>query len=218
MLAAFNRRGGKHRLVDRTPERAAIHLEFDGTEYDFELTWEQVMQEPFVYRGGPDAQMAELNKPFEERRLKDKYRTPRSRMQMLWARLISDSVRAVDPQSNQGTYTPEEIDDFDGVEVVAEPTPAPVADVSDRINQMKSAGPAPTPATANDPEPNPFNKPVTPVADFDTCPIPGKMNGIRWDTMPIDHLSMALKLKHETMQPGHYDAISAAAKALEAKS
>lgn len=33
-------------------------------------------------------------------------------MQMLWARCISDSVRAVDPTCCQGVYTPEEVEDF----------------------------------------------------------------------------------------------------------
>jgi len=45
--------------------------------------------------------------------LKFNWSTPRKRKQMLWARLVSDVVRAIAPQVVKGIYTPEEVADFD---------------------------------------------------------------------------------------------------------
>lgn len=112
MLAEFNARGGKHTIIERSPARAAVKFEIDKHVYDWCLTWEEAQAEPFVYKGKEGdtiALLAANKKPV----LKTKYSTPRSRMQMLWARLISDSVRAIMPGVNFGQYTPEEIDDVD---------------------------------------------------------------------------------------------------------
>jgi hypothetical protein len=112
MVARFNELGGTHRVIARTPELVSIEVTFNGVATEMSLSWDEVKQEPFVYRGGPAAQMAELDKPFESRNLKDKYKTPRARMQMMWARLVSDVIRCVCPQANRGSYAPEEVADF----------------------------------------------------------------------------------------------------------
>ncbi len=112
MLAEFDM-VGKHRLIERSPERAAIELDLDGKTYRFELTWEQAQAEPFVYEGKEADVVAALaagRKP----PIKPKYATPRARMQMLWARVVSDSVTAIYPGAKSGCYTPEEVDDFQG--------------------------------------------------------------------------------------------------------
>lgn len=112
MLSVFNQRGGKHRVKCRTPERAEIELTFEGDTNCFAITWEECLQEPFVYEGKEsvvvDALAAGKRPP-----LKSKYATPRARMQMMWARVVSDAIRVVMPSVNSGTYTPEEVDDFD---------------------------------------------------------------------------------------------------------
>jgi hypothetical protein len=105
MLARFEEFGGKYKVVSRTPDLAAIEVTIGGQTNKFSLSWEEAQQEPFVY-------LASGQKP----KFKTKYATPRSRTQMLWARVVSDSVRAVCPRANSGTYTPEEIDDFQGAE------------------------------------------------------------------------------------------------------
>ena len=46
---------------------------------------------------------------------KDNWATPRSRMQMLWARVVSDGVRTMAPEICSGIYTPEETADIVGV-------------------------------------------------------------------------------------------------------
>ena len=116
MLADFRTGGGRTHLIEKSPERAAIvMIDNDGAEYEFELTWEQVKGEPFVYAGRESEIIDALNGTDEDRKklkLKAKYATPRSRGNMLWNRLISDSVRSIAPEINCGQYTPDEIDDF----------------------------------------------------------------------------------------------------------
>lgn len=113
MLARFNAAGGKHVLLKRTDEEAAVEVEWQGRKTVFRFTWEEAKNEPFIYGGPPSAQSEQLKLPFEKRNVKDKYKTPRSRMQMLWARLVSDMVRCLFPQAVAGVYTPEEVSDFD---------------------------------------------------------------------------------------------------------
>lgn len=90
--------GGRHKIIERTPEAAEIELSLDGNTERFRFTWSEAEVEPFTKgKGGT---------------LKDNYATPRARMQMLWARVVSDGVRAMAPEVICGVYTPEEIGDF----------------------------------------------------------------------------------------------------------
>lgn len=122
MLSEFRTRGGKHRVIDNTAERAAVLLILAGEERMFELTWEQASNEPFVYQGKEkDILPALLAGKKSTLSLKAKYATPRSRKQMLWARVISEGVRVMCPEVNSGQYTPEEVSDFTGVELSEDP-------------------------------------------------------------------------------------------------
>lgn len=113
MLAQLRLRGGSHEILERSPEKAGIRLITGAGRarqaHDFWFTWEEAQKEPFVRdsRGG----------------LKTNWATPRSRMQMLWARVVSDGVRAMMPEINSGMYTPEETGDFTGhtIDVAVEP-------------------------------------------------------------------------------------------------
>lgn len=115
MLARFQERGGKVKILARSAERAAIVLTpKDGEPIEFSLTWDEAEKEPFVWVFQKDKE----GKPVRDRNgkaiklgLKDNYATPRARMQMLWARVVSDAIRAVDPGVNSGLYAPEEHDD-----------------------------------------------------------------------------------------------------------
>lgn len=116
MLAEFRSRGGRHELIERSPDAAAIKLISDGREHVFRLTWDEAKKETFVYNGKESENIRLIeagNQKVLESRLKPKYATPRARMQMLWARVVSDAVGAICPEVNVGTYTPEEIEDFD---------------------------------------------------------------------------------------------------------
>lgn len=135
MLADFRTVAkGMHRVISRTPDKAAIELiTSDRQSHVFELTWSEAKREPFVYEGKESAVIEQINSGKTDKlRLKAKYATDRSRMQMLWARLVSDSIRCIAPEVICGTYTPEEVSDFEtmpteirnGGQVQIEPTTA----------------------------------------------------------------------------------------------
>jgi len=136
MLANMVTLGGEYEMLERTPTCASIRCKYGITEGTFTFTAEEAYAEPIAYKGGPKDQARELKKPFASRNLKDKYSTPRSLMQMLWARVLSDAVRTVCPKANKGTYTPEEVEDFDHSDAApqsSEPTkPTPVVFTADR--------------------------------------------------------------------------------------
>jgi hypothetical protein len=221
MLADFIRLGGKYRIIERSDKAAEIEMENSQNKLKFRFTWDEALNEPFIYDGKPHEQNAELQKPVEKRTLKSKYRTPRSRMQMLWARVVSDACRVMDPRTNQGMYTPEEAEDFiDGEyrvvtqssepEEIAPPViqQEPVA-VDSEVVDAEFVEPQPQPQAETF---DPFNKiPQTGTdsgIDFMLCPIPNcDATGRPWRDFPRANLEQALRMKHPTMQPGHYDAI-----------
>jgi hypothetical protein len=117
MLADFRTKcGGAHYVIERTPDVAEIELVMKIGQQSqiqrFRLTWEEARHEPFVYVGKEASIIERIQKgAWKDLMLKPKYATPRSRCQMLWARVVSDGVRAMAPEVVAGYYTPEEIDD-----------------------------------------------------------------------------------------------------------
>lgn len=113
MLADFRTvAGGSHRIIERTPERAAIELTLGRTKTLFEFAWAEAQGEDYVFKS--DANNGKIPKRLADgtlnpAALKDNWSTPRRRMQMLWARVVSDAVRSVAPEINYGAYTPEEL-------------------------------------------------------------------------------------------------------------
>jgi hypothetical protein len=106
MLAEFQAQGGKHKIIARTDSEAAIELTIDGQTITERLTWDEASKEKYPYAK-------------DGKTIKDNWATPRSRRQMLWARVVSEGVRSLRPGVNNGCYTPEE---FDGSSNVAEDT------------------------------------------------------------------------------------------------
>ena len=96
MLAKFKACGGKYRVLHRTSERAEVEMVHQDQTITFGLTFEEVKQEPFVWMNAG-------------KELKKNWRTPRARMQTLWARVVSDGVRTLAPEIVSGIYTPEEL-------------------------------------------------------------------------------------------------------------
>jgi hypothetical protein len=154
-LAEFRRRGGRHKVIERTPDAAEIELTLDGKSQLFRLTWEEMRKECTPYNGKESETLrmiaADNQKALGER-LKPKYATPRARMQMLWARLVSDSVGCTMPEVTDGIYTPEETEDFTDDVPVSRPSQtiavaAPVEDAefttaaTPAIAQKTVAGP-----------------------------------------------------------------------------
>lgn len=159
MLADFNTViGGSHRLIARTPDRAAVELQRGKNKNIFEFTWAEAQLEDYVYTSqANDGKVPKklANGEINPKALKDNWSTPRRRMQMLWHRCLSDGIRTVAAEVSAGMPTPEELGaaiDEDGTVMDAEYSvvanaPAPTATVA-------TAAPAPTPTpTAVAPEP-----------------------------------------------------------------
>ncbi len=133
MLADFRTIAkGSHKIKCRTADKVAIELiTCDGDSHTFELTWEEAKLEPFPYDGKESVVVETIAKgDLKSLKLKPKYATGRSRMQMLWARLVSDAIRCVAPEVICGSYTPEEVSDFESMpEAVRNEAPPEDAEV-----------------------------------------------------------------------------------------
>lgn len=131
MVAEFQRLGGKIKIVQRDSEGAAADFVWAGETQRFSIDWKIIQQESFCYKK-------------DGKTLTPRYATPFSRTQQLWARLVSDSIRAICPQVNSGSYTPEETVDYLKIDD-ADPS---VIDASfTRVEETKpvaSASPAPS--------------------------------------------------------------------------
>ena len=99
MLAELKARGGKYVIKSRTPELAEIEYTYEGQTHKFGLSWDMIKDEDYT-------------KEKDRVTYKPRYLQPHSRSQMLWARLISDSIRAIAPEITGGYYTPEETEDI----------------------------------------------------------------------------------------------------------
>ncbi len=161
MANRFLRVGGKIKQIVRTPLEAKAELTRDGQTITASFTWEEAKVEPYCwnkvseFHGGQVKCFLGDGTP-NPAALKDNWSTPRRRMQMLWARVITDTIASVWADIIGGAYIVNEMSDdtedddiIDG-EVVQktqqqlpppEPTPAPV--------------PVPTP-----PPPTPAPEPV----------------------------------------------------------
>ena len=223
MLAEFEAHGGTYDLIERTADRAALTLAMGKREYDSVLTWADACCEPFVYAGKESEQLAQLDLPMEQRKFATKYRTPRSRMQMLWARAVSDGVVCVDPGARGALYTPEETADFTDAPAAARPAPGdePVIDVTARVVEDMPPAPPDTPTEqpkrAAEPAPRtPWEDDApTPEPDYGACPIDAvdqhgrQIKGRKWADLPNAWLETALA-KHAALclTNGHVRAIT----------
>ena len=121
MLRQFHRMGGKHHIKERSSEAAEIVLELDGKTYRERLTKEEAMAEKWPYCK-------------DGKTLKDNWSTPRGLRTMLWARVVSESLRAFCPMATGGYYAPEEFDE------IADDEPAgDVEDVPFTVEETKPA-------------------------------------------------------------------------------
>lgn len=129
MLAEFRKSGGSHKVIRRDADECSVELTWKGASVPFSLTWAECEKEDFS-RARDDRGNILWDKP------KDNYAYPRKRMQMMWARVISDGVRTLTPEIVAGVYTPEETEDFIEGEVVAKPTPLSPAEAMARAASL----------------------------------------------------------------------------------
>lgn len=194
MLADFHRLGGSHKVVTRSSEKAEATFKLGESEYTSSITWQDCLAEPFIYLGKESDVVEVLDRGNEAEikklKIKPKYRTPRARMQMLWARCVSDGVRVVAPECCQGLYTPEETSDF-----VPDTNPVPA---------QGSASPAPYEAPKPAPE-------MPEVVDIEVCPAGDpRVAGKRWDdesAFSLEALKFALTVEHPAFTPEMKDYI-----------
>ena len=168
IIADFHRAGGTHKVISRTADRAEAVFKLGECDYTSVVSWEDCLKEPFVYMGKEQDVIAMLARGLTPP-LKAKYSTPRARMQMLWARCVSDGVRVVAPECVQGIYTPEETSDF--VDVPNAPLARPAAPAPIEKTAQGAASPSPL--------------------SVEFCPA-GPLMGKRWDEMETPVLQQAL--------------------------
>lgn len=111
MLAELMRRKGSYKIEARTSDCASIYMKYGEVEYTSTVKWDQIKDEPYTKTRDP-----KVYKPV--------YASERGRMQMLWARAVSDGIHVTCPQINTGGLTPEEAMDF-----VEDATPATTVDI-----------------------------------------------------------------------------------------
>lgn len=157
MLAKFQLLGGVYTIVERTNDRCEIVFSFGSNkDQHFALTIQEA-HESGITQG--------------KNGTKDTWKKhPKA---MLFARVISDALKAVCPQVAAGIYTPEEASDF---------TPAETAidfddvSVSTAQNYDDYATPAPAPLVVSNPA---------------VCPWDGEWKNRRWEEMPDEMLTVA---------------------------
>lgn len=156
MLAQFRSKGGKHKVLKRTADEASVELELNGDKQTFTFTWEMAKAEPFVWMKDKD----KGGNPIP----KKNWATPRARMQMLWARVISDGVRTLAPEIVSGVYTPEEAEDE-----TPQPAPKPLFTPTGAAKPAVDVASTPVttapPAASTSPAPEPV-KPAAPILQF----------------------------------------------------
>lgn len=181
MLAEFQSRGGKCRWIEHSQKRAAASFSFgENKDVEIDYTIEEAKEAGYVRNGSgwtkdPGAQLR--------------------------ARLITRAVRMICPGAIAGTYTPEEMADLYGAEQIeSDAKPEPITPKT-----KPDAKPALKPKAAKKAEAK--EEPVEVVAldaeYYETCPIKGKLFGVRWDEMSQENLTIALNLKNEMMEPEH---------------
>lgn len=112
MLAAFNRKGYEHEVVETSPQRVCFAFWKSGdpsSRREVEWTWEQAQQSRWPWKNPAD----------HTKGLKDNWSTPEDQENMMWARLVSKTIRRVEPSINSGIYTPEEIIDATDYRVIS---------------------------------------------------------------------------------------------------
>lgn len=213
MLANLLELGGEYQIIERNPDMASVKLKFGKTEYLSSLKWEDAKEESYI-----KAKNGEL---------KDNWSTARRRMQMMWARVVSDGVRAVCPLATRGTYTPEEVMDFDEPREVKNITPVatdnPIvvepstpksktsvdeSDMPKTIVEEPPQMPTPQMPMPQNPQPTISADIVGPDnLDYTICKANGAMNEIKWEEMDTHVLIMALDISNPNIYKQDKDVI-----------
>lgn len=188
MLAKFIERGGKFTIRERSTEKAAALFELDGNTMEAEYTMD-------------DARASGICLAKDGKSLKANWQ--RFPKQMLWARLISDSVRTLAPGVNMGTYTPEEVQDFEAAPTQRVVVPEPIKPTRARKTEKEPEQQAEQRA-----EPPAVVEPEVLAPEFGVMPA-GKHQGKPWADFTDDQLKAVLASTHAAFADGHKSAVRA---------
>lgn len=200
MLVKFLQLGGHYDVIERSDTAAEIVLNREGAKaVTFRLTFDEVKRAGYCF--GKDGKTLSRNWAVRPKN-------------MLWARVVSDAVRVMDPRVNAGIYTAEEMSDE---ETRTEPAPKPVQD-KPQPKPVKAA-PAPEPVAPAPTVAPSAPAPVAPLADpfadlpddpvdYSVCPI-GKNKGKAWSELPRDVLLKVVD-SPQTLTKKHVEAVKAA--------
>ena len=195
MLGNLLTLGGEYEILERTPDKVSVKFTYKKASYVSTLTWEDASKEDYTRnsKGG----------------LKDNWSTPRRRMQMMWARAVSDGVRVVCPLATRGSYTPEEVMDFPENQprdvtppekLAAMPVqPMPAAQQPQATIQVAQI---PQPVQQVQPPPMAAEAPPMPGVDYTICRAPGQFAGKKWSEVPEDMLRVALNTNSPYIKDG----------------
>lgn len=190
MLAELRKRGGKHRIVENSVNRAAIEIEFEGQKLPFAFSMDDAKRTGDCYqKDGKTLKHAWAKRPED----------------MLWARCVSRAVRRICPEIVAGLYTPEEVADFSDPPNRAAPVQIAPTVAAERARKPVTIDAEPVITDEN-------MEPVETMLENATiCPNGfGELSGVAWDDMEPEVLTSALESDDPRLEPGHRMAIKEA--------
>ena len=204
MAAAFIDAGGTITNKVRTDTKASATFTYNGEVFDLEYTFEDAVKAGWTV----------FNKGTPKEKPNQNYiNIPKN---MLWARLMSDSIGFIAPHVRNGCYTPEELGDIETDSSGNQDTTVSESDLDNLIPDTDVIINEPEPdqieeTAAEDTEPEEETPEKLPDIDseFALCPI-GQLKGKRWDSMPIKTLEMAFGSTADLITAKHKLEIEAA--------
>ncbi len=218
MLAEFRKRGGTCTIVENSVTRAAADFAFEGQVLHGVFTMDDARRTGDCLKS--DGKTLKAN---WEKRPDD----------MLWARMVSRSVRRLSPEIVAGLYTPEEVQDFDGDGVPRGARPVQAIGAEEARRRESAAGgqtversdgggaAAPTVGQSGSLAVGTVEggrrrvETLTEAqraqsreegVDYEVCPIPGCWFGAKWDSFHNDTLKQMWG--DPTVREGHREAIA----------
>lgn len=178
MASHFLKAGGKIKPIVRTPFQAEAELTYQGITTTFAYSLEEAVEEDYLWT--KDALMGKTPR-FDKKgclnraALKDNWSTPRRRMQMLWARAVTDGIATIAADVTDGYYAAEEIGDIIEDEAslpdesfIDSPTPPKqITETVEAVFEPKKE------VESNEPVKPESVKPTGPVGDSNQAMVPG---------------------------------------------
>lgn len=200
ILASFVESGGAYTVKEKTADKCVIIFTINKEKYESVCDWKDLIKEPFTHvNKDVQGRLLPPNVPTEQKPLKDKYATPYSRRQMLFARCVSDGVRTICPIACKGRYTPEEISDFAETDETPKTSDVEIAPqiatipTEKPLEPPKESKPIVNTPKAEKPQETQSAAPIdNATVDFTICRIPQcQFTGRKWETLQTDELQYA---------------------------